>query len=252
MKTVTLLAMQHTMSSTVIGPMDLFAQAGVMENYFQGQPAAPYFQVKLVTTIGKPFRCLSGVRIVPDGSISEVEKSDLIVVSSIMDIHRTLEAQAEVVDWLRQHYRRGAQIASICTGAFVLAETGLLNGKTATTHWAFENQFKRRYPQIELKTDRLITDEGDLYCAGGASAGIDLSLYLIEKYCGHQAALRISQSMLFDLRRKSQAPYVIFSKQKDHPDDKIRLIQEWIESNFDQTVTYDDLASRNGMSRRTL
>lgn len=252
MKTVTILALKNTMASTLIGPMDIFTQAGVLWNYFNGKAVTPFFDVRLVTTIGKPFKCLNGVRIVPDGSIHDVKRSDLIVVSSILDIERTMQVQPEAVPWLKDQYCQGSHIATICSGAFVLAETGLLNRKTATTHWSFADQFKSRYPQVNLKIERLITDEGDLFCSGGASAGIDLSLYLVEKYCGHEVALQSSKAMISDMGRTTQAPYAVFQYRKDHQDDQILIVQEWIEKNFDQNFDYDSLAKKNGMSRRTL
>jgi transcriptional regulator GlxA family with amidase domain len=251
MKKITILAMQNSMASTIIGPLDIFFQAGVLWNYFNGQKLTPYFEVTLVTTSGEPFKCLSGARMVPDGSIHDAQDSDLIVVSSILDIDRTLRVQGEVIDWLKDRYRQGSHIATICTGAFVLAETGLLNGKTATTHWGFADQFQKRYPRIELKPERLITDEGDLFCSGGYNAGIDLSLYLVEKYCGHEVALQSSKSVIADIGRTSQAPYAIFQFQKDHHDNQILMVQEWIEKNFDQALPYDRLARDHGMSRRT-
>jgi transcriptional regulator GlxA family with amidase domain len=251
MKKITILAMYNTMASTVIGPMDVFYQAGVMWNYFNGQNVTPYFEVNLVTTNGKPFKCLNRVRMIPDGAIHDVQDSDLIVVSSILDIEKTLSVQGEVIDWLKDRHRSGSQIATICTGAFVLAETGLLDGKTATTHWGFADQFQKRYPQIELKPERLITDEGDLFCSGGYNAGIDLSLYLVEKYCGHEVALQSSKAIIADIGRTSQAPYAIFQFQKDHRDNRILAVQEWIENNFNQNFNYDKLARHHGMSRRT-
>jgi len=205
-----------------------------------------------VTSNGKPFRCLNGVRLVPDGSIHDVRKTDLIVVSSILDIDKVLTRQGEVVDWLKTMHRQGSHIATICSGVFVLAETGLLDGKTATTHWGFAEQFKKRYPQIDLKLERLITDEGSLFCSGGYNAGIDLSLYLVEKYCGHEIALQSSKSMISDIGRTTQAPYCMYQFRKDHSDDQILTIQDWIEKNFNQNFNYDRLARRSGMSRRTM
>ena len=252
MKKVIMLALQNTMASTIVGPMDIFFQAGVMWNYFQGEEFAPYFDVKLVTTIGKPFKCLFGVRMIPDGSIYDVRDADLILVSSILDIDKTLSRQGEVIDWLKDCHRRGSHIATICSGAFVLAETGLLDGKSATTHWAFADQFRTRYPQIALKPERLITDEGDLFCSGGYNAGIDLCLYLVEKYCGHEVALQSSKSVISDIGRASQAPYAMTQHRKDHGDEQIIEVQEWIETNFAENFTYDTLARKSGMGRRTL
>ena len=252
MKKVTILAMRNTMASAIIGPMDVFYQAGVMWNYFNGKALTPFFDVRVVTTTGAPFKCLNGLRIVPDGAMREVEQADLIVVSSILDIERTLQVQSEVVGWLKDRHAQGASIATICSGAFVLAETGLLDGKTATTHWAFADRFKRRYPRITLKPERLITDEGDLFCSGGYNAGVDLSLYLVEKYCGHEVALQSSKSMISEMGRTSQAPYAVWHHRKDHHDRQVLAAQEWIEANFDKNFTYDHLARQNGMSRRTM
>ncbi|MBI4776658.1 MAG: GlxA family transcriptional regulator [Deltaproteobacteria bacterium] len=252
MKKVTILAMHNAMASTITGPMDIFYQAGVMWNHFNGQELTPYFDVKIVTSTGKPFKCLNGVRMLPHGSIHDVQDTDLILVSSILDIEKTLRVQSEVIDWLRDRYRLGSHIGTICNGAFVLAETGLLDGKTATTHWAYAKQFQERYPRIELKPERLITDEGDLFCSGGFYAGLDLSLYLVEKYCGHETALKSSKSIIHDIGRTSQAPYAIFRFQKDHKDQQILAVQEWIENNFDQNFDYDGLAFDHRMSRRTL
>ncbi len=252
MKKVTILAMQNSMAFTIIGPMDVFSQVGVMWNYFNGLNSSPSFDVRLVPTTGKPFKSLYGARMVPDGSIHDAGQTDLIVVSSIMDIDKTLREQGEVVGWLKDRYKAGSHIATICSGSFVLAETGLLDGKTATTHWAFANQFQRRYPRIELKAERMITDEGDLFCSGGYGAGIDLSLYLVEKYCGREVALQSSKSLISDINRTSQAPYAVLQYRKDHGDDQILKVQEWIEKNFDKDFSYDELARRGGMSRRTL
>jgi transcriptional regulator GlxA family with amidase domain len=204
-----------------------------------------------VSEDGRPVKCLSGIRLLPDGSIHDVQDTDLIIISSILNIEKTRFYQAGVIDWLKTQYRRGVQIASICTGAFVLAETGLLDGKTATTHWGFAAEFQKRYPQINLKPERLITDEGDLFCSGGYNAGTDLCLYLVEKHCGHEIALQSSKSMIADIGRTTQAPYAIFDFQKDHNDDRILAVQEWIEANFGQGQSYDRLAQKFGMSRRT-
>jgi len=252
MKKVTILAMFNTMASTVIGPMDIFFQAGVIWNYFQGKKPRPFFKTQIVTTDGKPFKCLNGTIMTPDGSIHDVDSTDLIIVSSILNIEKTMKYQGEVLDWLKHHYGRGTHIATICTGAFVLAETGLLDGKTATTHWGAADEFRQRYPRIDLKPERLITDESDLFCSGGMNAGSDLSLYLVEKYCGHEVALQSSKAMISDIGRTLQTPYSIFQFQKDHNDTQILSVQKLMEENFDRSYPYEELARRFGMSRRTL
>jgi len=250
-KKVTILAMYNTMASTIMGPVDIFYQAGVIWNYFQGEKPRPLFRTEIVTHDGGPLKCLNGTVISPDRAMNRVRSTDLIVISSILDVEKTVKYERGVFDWLIHHYERGTHIASICTGAFVLAETGLLDGKTATTHWGAAEEFRRRYPGVHLKPERLITDEGDLFCSGGMNAGSDLCLYLVEKYCGHEAALKSSKVMISDIGRTLQTPYSIFQFQKDHNDAQILSAQEFLEQHFSQSSPYDTLARKFGMSRRT-
>ena len=250
---VTVLAMENTAASAITGPMDVFHQAGVLWNHFNGKAITPYFKVKVVTVDGAPFKCTNGVRMAADGSIEDVQSTDLIVVSSIIHVERTLKAQAQTLRWLARQYEKGAHIASICTGSFLLAETGLLDGKIATTHWAYAEQFKKRYPHVKLRIERPITDDGDLLCSGGYHASIDISLYLVEKYCGADVAAQSSRIIVPSYTAAAPLmPHIGVGCQKTHHDDQILSIQEWIETHFSETFDYEELACRGHMSRRTL
>ena len=249
---VTVLAMDNTSASAITGPMDVFYQAGVLWNYFNGQKITRYFQVKVVTVDGEPFKCSNGVRMAAEGSIRDVQATDLIVVSSIVNVEKTISLHGEAIDWLGGQYHQGAHIASICTGSFMLAETGLLDGKIATTHWAYADQFKKRYPRVDLKIERPITDDQDLLCSGGYNASIDISLYLVEKYCGPDVAAQSSKIILSNNDAVFQSHYAGIQCQKTHRDNQILSVQEWIETHFDQTFDYDQLADKSHMSRRTL
>ena len=203
MKRVTILAMFNTMASTVIGPMDIFYQAGVIWNYFQGRKPRPFFETKIVTTDGRPLKCLNGTSLLPDGSIRAVESTDLIVVSSILNIDKTMKYQSEAVDWLKHHYRRGAHIATICTGAFVLAETGLLDGKTATTHWEDISGLQTMFPHISVKKEKRWIDEGRIITSAGISAGIDMSLHLVARLEDEILACKTARQMEFEWTRSA-------------------------------------------------
>jgi transcriptional regulator GlxA family with amidase domain len=251
MKKITLLALHNTIATTLLGPMDVFFQAGQLWNHIHGLPLTPFFEVQIVSADGQPVKCLNGVELRPHGAIGQVDQTDLILIPSVTDIARTIRHGQAGLDWLRHHHGRGAHIASVCTGAFFLAETGLLDGKTATTHWGFVDQFRRMYPQVRLKPERLITDEGDLFCAGALAAGIDLAIYLVEKYCGHETAVQCSKALLHDMGRTSQTPYSVFQFQKNHTDDAVKRAQQWIENNHTQTMDLNAVASDHGMSRRT-
>ncbi|MBN2539687.1 MAG: GlxA family transcriptional regulator [Deltaproteobacteria bacterium] len=252
MKKITLLALNNIAATTVTGPMDVFSLAGIFWNYIRGERPEPYFQVEIVTVDGKPVTCLNGLMLQPHRSIDDVDQTDLILVSAIVgDIERTLYKHKAAVPWITRHFRRGTHIASVCTGAFLLAETGLLDGKSATTHWAYAQEFMRRYPQVDLRPERVITDEGTIFCSGAANSCFDLSFYLIEKYCGHTVAVECSKSLLHDLGRTTQLPYTVFDFQRDHHDDGILHAQRWIENNYSNTISIDTVAQETGMSRRT-
>jgi transcriptional regulator GlxA family with amidase domain len=252
MKKIVILALHNAGASTITGPMDAFHMAGVLWNYLNGEKAEPLFEVTIVSIDGGPVNCLNRLLINPHSALEDVDAADLILISSILDIEKTLKYEGAAIDWLQAHYRKGTALASVCTGAFVLAETGLLDGKTATTHWGYVEAFKQRYPRVQLKPERLITDEGDLYCSGASNACLDLTLYLIEQYCGHEVAVQCAKGFLLDLGRFSQAPYSsVLTYQKRHSDEAILQSQNWIEANFAASFSIDEIADKCHVSRRT-
>jgi transcriptional regulator GlxA family with amidase domain len=272
MKKVTVIAIHNTIATTVFGPMDVFYQTGQLWNYINGLPLAPYFDVAIASVDGNPVRCLNNVLIHPHKSIDEVAETDLILIPSITNIKKTISYGTPILEWLIRQYHQGAGIASVCTGTFFLAETGLLNNKTATIHWGYVDQFQQMYPQVILKPERLITDEGDLFCAGALGAGIDLPIYLTEKYFGREVAIQSSKALVHDMNRHSQAPYTaiqsskalvhdmnrhsqapytVFQFQKEHTDEAIKNSQKWIEENYTQDFDFDNISRKLGMSRRT-
>jgi transcriptional regulator GlxA family with amidase domain len=166
--------------------------------------------------------------------------------------HGTPPLNPNLPGWIRQHYDKGAHVASICTGAFLLAETGLLDGRSATLHWGFADRFKARYPKVRLQHDRIFIDHGRLYCSAGVTAGMDLSLYLVEKFCGRQAATQSAKTMVLAMDRESQAPFTCFLRGKDHTDPLVARAQHLLEKNAARAVDYDELAHTLKMSRRSL
>lgn len=248
---VTILALRNTVATTVVGPMDIFFQAGQLWDYINQREPVPLFQVKIVTIDGNPIKCINGLILQADGSIHDVKETDLILISAPYNIKKMIKHSADITSWLQYQHKKGVSLASICTASFLLAETGLLDGKTATTHWKFAEQFKQMYPKIIVKPDRLITDEGDLFCSGAINSGIDLAMYLVEKYCGHEIAIQCSKALIHDLGRHSQSPYKVFQFQKKHDDEKIKTIQHWIENNYSKEFNITQIAQTHGMSRRT-
>ncbi len=249
---VTILCPYNTMATTIFGPMDILNQAGRLWNRISNQEPTPFFDVKIVSADGKPIRSVNNVQIQPHCSVAQVEQTDLIIIASATYISKILEMNPELVPWLKRQYKNGAHIASICTGVFLLAETGLLDGKSATLHWGFTEAFKKRYPKVTLRQDKMIIDNGRLYCSAGVSAGMDLCLYLVEKFCGRRAAVESAKTMVLDLGRESQSPYDAFFPLKNHEDQPIIKAQSWIEKHSRRSIDYTALAKKFGMGRRSL
>ncbi|MFO8239847.1 MAG: helix-turn-helix domain-containing protein [Dissulfuribacterales bacterium] len=252
MKKVTILGCYNSLASTIFGPMDILNQAGRLWNRVSRSPQTPFFDVTIASADGQPIRCTNNILIQPHCSIKEIQNTDLVVIASATYIEEILKKSPELVSWIGEQYKRGAHVASICTGVFLLAETGLLDGKSATLHWGFAEMFRRKYPQVNLQLDKMFIDQGRLYCSAGVNAGMDLSLYLVEKFCGRQAAVQSAKTMILDLGREEQTPYRCFLFSKDHGDPLVIKAQTWIEQHYTQSIDYDRLAEQFRMSRRTL
>jgi transcriptional regulator GlxA family with amidase domain len=251
MRKVAILAAKNCVLSTIAAPMDMFLQAGVLWNVTMGEMPDPLFEVKIVTADGNPITAINDVTISPTASMNDIEDVDLVVIPSqgfFFESEST--SHANRVDWLKKQYGNGTDLASICAGAFTLASTGLLDGKEATTHWGMARQFKKSFPKVKLRTDLMVTDQGQLFCGGGITADLNLSLYLINKYCGREVALQSSRCTLVDLEKIKQLPFSVFNPEKNHNDKEVLGIQEWIEVNCTQDINLEVLAAKMGLSLR--
>ena len=231
--------------------MDMFLQVGVMWNVIMRETTRPEFDVKIVTADGQPVTALNSVPVIPACSMHEIGEVDLVVIPSqgfFFDIES--DAHHERANWLRASYEKGTDLAAVCAGAFILASTGLLDGHMATTHWGLANQFRSLFPRVDLRPDMMVTEEERLFCGGGITADLNLSLHLIEKYCGRETALRGSRCMLVDPDRTSQAAFAAFIPNKDHEDDEILRVQEWIEERYRDNIKMEVLAKKSGTSLR--
>jgi len=214
-----------------------------------GRP--PLFNVQVVG-LHRETRMKNGLFCInPDVVIQEVDRTDLILIPSVHgDKAKILEENAPMLTWITRQYRAGAAVASMCIGAFILAGTGLLDGKCCTTHWEFTGEFQRMFPAVRLVEDKIITDENNIYTSGGAYSWLNLILYLVEKYAGREIAVLCAKGFQIDYQRDSQSPFIIFSGQKGHEDVAIRTAQDFIEKNFHSKITVDELASMLALGRR--
>ncbi|HEA22863.1 hypothetical protein LCGC14_1453680 [marine sediment metagenome] len=188
----------------------------------------------------------------PDQLISEVVKTDLIIIPAIHgDFEKNLKNNSEFLPWIVKHYKEGAEIASLCVASFFLAETGLLDGKRCSTHWQFANEFRKKYPEADLRDDKILTESDGIYTSGGAYSFTNLLVYLIEKYAGRDTAVMAAKGFMIDIDRNSQSPFIMFSGQKSHNDQQVLKAQEHIEQHFNAKITVDELCKNIAVSRRT-
>lgn len=248
---VTIVLVNDGYASTSIGPMEVFYAAGRMWNVLEGHGAEPKFRISVASIDGAPVTSAYGLSISPHSSIDAIERADLILVSaSSLEPEHWRQKPIELSPWLRHWHARGAMIGGLCTGVAFLAESGLLDGKRATTHWGVAREFQRLYPKVDWRPEVLITEDGGLYCSGGVYASVDLSLYLVEKLCGHQVAVECAKSLLINMPRFNQAGYSILPVSRAHADLRIRKVEEHLQANFNKPLSIDDLAQHVGMSRR--
>jgi transcriptional regulator GlxA family with amidase domain len=212
----------------------------------------PLFEVHLVGTSLKSQTSNGIFTIKPDTSIELVEKTDLLIIPAIHgDIKNVIESNSAFIPWIVKQYQRGAQIASLCIGAFLLASTGLLDGKNCATHWLMAKEFREMFPNVNLVDDKIITDEHGIYTSGGAYSSLNLNLYLIEKLMDRDMAVLSSKIFEIDIDRDSQSPFIIFKGQKEHKDEEVKLAQEYIEMHYSDKLLVDDLCIRFAVGRRT-
>ena len=242
------LAFEGCTALTVIGPADVLRKASAIHADLYGKPA---FEVLLVGVASRSVVTDSGMPLACHTTIDALEDPDLVIVPAL-EGDPWLRAQAEqgCIDWLLRQYRGQSELASFCTGSFVLASTGLLDGKRATTHWAFEQEFQRRFPAIDLQPEAIIVDEGRLITAGGATSFLNLALYVAEKHCGPETAQVTAGVLLIDRNKAPQSAYAIFSGQKAHGDAVILRAQVFIEEHAEQVQSIESLAATMAMSTR--
>lgn len=248
MKHITILATPGINVGSVDNPRRAFLS---VNDYLKKIDQPPFFKVEVAGGSKEIILENGYCTLHVDVKINDLGKTDLIIIPAFEgDIRKAVEQCSEVIPWIINQYRQGAEIASLCVGAFLLAATGLLNGKSCSTHWRAEKEFRSLYPEVQLLTEKVITDEQGIYTSGGAFSSANLILYIIEKYSGREAAIHCAKLFQVDMDRHSQSPFIIFQGQKDHQDEPVKKAQEFIEKNYQDRITVDQLTGMLALSRR--
>lgn len=250
MKHISILVPKSAILGSLEGTRLLFAQ---INQFLKEKGQEPLFKVQLVG-IDREAKLVGGLFTAhADATINEIDKTDLIIIPAIDgDIKEGIEKNKDFFPWIVKQYKDGAEIASLCLGAFLLASTGLMKGRKCATHWLAENAFKSMFPDVRLVTEKIVTDEQGIYTSGGAFSYLNLILYLIEKYAGREMSILAAKVFAIEIERKDQLSFVIFQGQKDHDDELIRRVQDYIEANYQEKIMIDQLASLFAIGRRNL
>jgi len=255
---VLVLATDHCMVSAIYGILDVFSTANYCIEKRYGEGIVDDFDCQIVTIANKSVHGYNGIEIKPTQNIDYQQAPDVIVLSSSVEVvidccgdDIELANREQIKEWLVHCKAQGSVITSFCTGAFLLASSGLLAGKTATTHWRSADLFRRVFPYIRLDCDQLIIDNDDIICSGGSMSYIDLSLHIIDRFIGKDVVSDCAKLLVFDPVRQKQSPYVSFKAQKKHEDKAILAAQDWLELHYQSNVSLDDLAEKVGLGTRT-
>lgn len=234
--------------SSIVGAYKIFSRANA---FWKEAGKKEVFKIQLAG-VSKEVEYYGGLFTArPHVQLSAISKTNLVIVPSLN--HNYVKAVKEnkvLIDWIAEQYRKGAEIASICTGAYLLASAGLLDGKNCSTHWAAADRLRTMFPKVNLQTDQLITDEHGIYTNGGAYSFLNLVLYLVEKYYDRQAAIFCSKVFQIEMDRYSQSSFIIFKGQKSHDDELIKKAQVYIESKLDEKISIEELSSKFAVGRR--
>lgn len=228
MKKIALVSTPESLAYSLMGPLDVLRSSGMVVDEETGQ-IKQLFLVELVAETSEMFECFNGIKLHPDADVNGREQYDLIWIPSlVLGEEGLLTPHKKIQSWIRQQVAGGASVASVCTGAFLLAETGLLNGLKATTHWAFADLFKSKYPRVELMPHLAFLDNGPILCAGGGSAWHDMVLTVLEKYGNKRCAVEAAKMFLLQYHHNGQQHLKILQTQKKHNDALIGQAEKWL------------------------
>ncbi len=247
MKHISILVPEGAILGSLEGSRQLLTQVNQFMNM---RGAEALFDVHLVG-LQEETSVSGGLFTVRAERLQDVPKTDLVIIPAVDgDLRHAVEVNRAFLPWISKQYEQGAEVASLCLGAFILASTGLLDGMQCATHWLAENEFRTMFPEVNLVTEKIITDERGIYSSGGAFSYQNLILYLIEKYAGREIAVLTAKVFAIEIDRMTQSPFIIFRGQKDHEDEPVRKAQEFIEANFSERLTVDQLTDMLAIGRR--
>lgn len=248
MKHISILVLHDSVMASIVDARTMFA--GV-NDFLVGAGKKPLFNLQFLG-LTKQVKLYNGVFSVhTDAYVHDVKKTDLVIIPAIGgDFKTTIKKNSDFIPWIVDQYKKGAEIVSLCSGSFMLASTGLVNGKECSGHWISANLFREMFPEVTFVDGRIVTEQQGIYSSGGATSYWNLLLHLVEKYAGRDMAIMASKVFALEIDRKSQSPFIMFNGQKKHEDEPIKQAQEFIEQNITEKISVEELSLKFAIGRR--
>ena len=253
-----IVAVPKTAGSALYGMVDVLAAAGSLwQTLVRDAPPATLIEPRIVSPRRKPFRCGNGIPVSPQLAVSDDPKADIVILPELwVGPDEDLKGRyPDLMEWIKRRYRKGATIYSACSGAIMLAETGLLKGRAATSHWAYQDLFRDRFPDVDFKPEPNLAfadRSGRIVTAGGTTSWHDLAIHIVARHCSPGEALRIAKVYLLKWHGEGQLPYASLIKGAEHADAVVRRCQNWLTKHFREANAVAGAERIAGIPSRTL
>jgi transcriptional regulator GlxA family with amidase domain len=254
---IALLAARETSPSLLYGLYDvLYSVGAVYPDMTIGEPGPEALNVRIVAAEAEPFRCVGNVMVEPHAALDAIDRADVVIVCDMYTpIHEPPRGRyPRETAWLRKMHAGGALVCSVCSGALVLAEAGLLDGREAVAHWAYGDLFRRCYPTVKIRKDSVLClscERERIVTAAAVTAWQDLAIHLIARFCGRQQALRTAKVFLLSGHEEGQLPFAAMTRKIDSSDRVIAGCQNWIAENYAAPHPVQRMTERSGLHPRT-
>jgi transcriptional regulator GlxA family with amidase domain len=248
---IAILNYEHAVATCVTGPAEIWNALDGIGHLLADGPAKGTILIDYIRSHQKKL-WRKALNTDKEELLATEQVYNLVIIPAMRSakIDEVIRQERMLTDWLKHQHNQGADLASICIGAFLFAETGLLNGKKVTTNLRFANLFRQKYPEVNVQDDKIIVDQGNVCTCGGAFIFTTFMIYLIEKYFGHERAVMVSKILMINTHELAQHTFSVFQLQRDHPDERVREAQLFIEKNYQQTISIEKLAGNHHMSTR--
>lgn len=250
---VTIVGFDGALSSVITGAMDVFSFAGVSWQRFNHLAPEQRFSVSLASLNQRPVECINRITLHANEALEDITQTDILLIPTIGgSIEKVLHDNQALLPHLVRISQAGCDLASNCSGAFLLAKAGLLDGHNATTHWGYASLFAQMFPNVKLNINQMVTQSDRIYCAGGGAAFHNLCLLLIERYCGRDIAKQVAKAHVIDVQLSHQSAFANVRLLKQHQQAHLIKVQEYIEDNYQQPLSVSELAGMVNITTRTL